>query len=115
MPDLPRWYDVISALRVEEKIGGFVLREIEYTGLPSLARLSAGDIVRVIDEDIGFKVVVDEDDPNIGKAFIVLEVSIDINTIVTLRLREWPVLEDFAPDSVIGNGFTGFTPSQGLD
>ena len=110
MPDLQRWYDVRSATRVEERIGGFVLREITYTGLASLARLSAGDVVRVIDADIGFKAVVDADDPNLGKCFIVLEVSIKVEAIVTIRLREWPLLEDFAPNAVIGSGFSTFTP-----
>ena len=83
-PDLWDWRDVRSVLRADERLLGLVLRDAEYLATAEALRVSAGDVVEVTDDRLGFA----------RKPFLVLALGITMRPVVRLQLMEWPRRED---------------------
>lgn len=84
LPDLWRWYDVRSVLRLDERFRALILRETEYDALPEAAACRSGDVVFITDERNGWEV----------KPFLVTAVGVTTRPLVKLYLLEWPGTAD---------------------
>ncbi len=78
-PDLRRWCDVRSSLRLDERMRGLTLRTCEYLGTTEVLVADPGDIVRITDPRQGF----------LQKPFVVLACEPTTRPVATLSLLEW--------------------------
>lgn len=84
LPDLWRWYDVRSVLRLDERFRALVLRETDYDCLPEALVAQAGDIVFITDERNSWE----------AKPFLVTAAAATLRPVAKLYLLEWPGTAD---------------------
>lgn len=98
LPDLWRWYDVRSVLRLDERFRALVLRETDYLCVPEVIRVQAGNIVFITDPRNQWE----------RKPFLVTSVGATLRPVVKLYLLEWPGTADvFGVHGVPSGGVHG--------
>jgi hypothetical protein len=84
-PDLWKWYDVRSVLRLDEYVRALVLRDTDYVATAEVLRAEAGDVVGISDHRYGWT----------AKPFLVTSVGATFRPTARLSLIEIPTPADF--------------------